>query len=90
MRFEWNPNKARINLRKHGISFDEATTAFADDISITADDPDHSDDEDRFITIGISSARRLLVIAHTDRDDRIRIISARLATQAERKLYEEG
>jgi uncharacterized DUF497 family protein len=89
MQFEWNPKKARTNLRKHGVSFDEATTVFLDVFSLTGDDPDHSEGEDRYITFGISSAGRLLVIAHTDRNERIRIISARPATPLERKLYEE-
>jgi uncharacterized protein len=90
MQFEWNPQKARTNLHKHGVSFDEATTAFLDIFSLTGDDPDHSGDEERFVTFGISNTGRLLVVAHTDRDERIRIISARPATPSERKLYEEG
>lgn len=90
MQFEWDPEKARTNLRKHGISFDEAATVFLDGFSLTGDDPDHSVGEERFVTFGVFSAGRLLVVAHTDRGERIRIINARPATRAERKLYEEG
>ena len=90
MRFEWDPAKARTNLRKHGVSFDEAATVFLDDFSLTGNDPDHSEDEERFVMFGISNAGRLLVIAHTARGERIRIISARPATRPERKIYEEG
>lgn len=89
MDFEWNPRKAEINLRKHGVSFPEAGTAFGDDLAVTVPDPDHSDDEERFITIGWSNRRRLLMVSHIDRGDRIRIISAREFTRAERKAYEE-
>ena len=89
MDFEWDPRKAEINLRKHGVSFLEAGTVFGDDLAITVPDPDHSDDEDRFITIGLSNRPRLLIVSHTDRGDRIRIISARELTRAERKAYEE-
>jgi uncharacterized protein len=90
MRFEWDPEKAATNLRKHGVSFQEATTVFQDDLSLTGGDPDHSLDEERFVTFGVSSAGRLLVVAHTERGDRIRIVSARSATRSERTLYEEG
>jgi len=90
MRFEWDPQKAKANSRKHGVSFDEALTIFLDDFSLTGDDPDHSTEEERFITFGISESRRLLVVVHTDRNERVRIISARLATPTEKKLYEEG
>ena len=89
MNFEWDPRKAEINLRKHGVSSTEAGTVFGDDLTITVPDPDHSKDEDRYITIGWSSRRRLLMIAHTDRGERIRIISARELTGSERKVYEE-
>ena len=74
MIFEWNSRKAEANLRKHGVSFTEAGTVFGDDLAITVPDPDHSMDEDRFITIGWSNRRRLLMDAHTDRGDHIRII----------------
>ena len=89
MIFEWDGKKATANARKHGISFREAASAFYDRLSVTDNDPDHSLDERRLITIGMSSSRRLLVIGHTDRGDRIRIITARLATRAEKRLYEE-
>jgi hypothetical protein len=90
VRFEWNARKAAANLRKHGVSFDEAASVFFDSLSATGDDPDHSLDERRFVTFGISSSGRLLVVAHVHHDDVIRIITARLATRPERKLYEEG
>jgi len=83
MDLEWDPRKAEINLRKHGVSFPEASTVFGDDLAVTVPDPDHSDDEERFITIGWSNGRRLLMVSHTDRDNRIRIISARELTRAE-------
>jgi uncharacterized DUF497 family protein len=89
MEFEWDPDKANRNLAKHGISFPEAATIFADPLAITFFDPDHSEEEDRFLTFGLSSDGRVLVVSHTDRDERIRIISARKATRKERKSYEE-
>lgn len=89
MKFEWDEDKAAANLRKHGVSFAEASTAFADDLSLTGDDPDHSHGEHRLITFGVSSAGRLLVVSHIERAGHIRIISARLATRTERKFYEE-
>ena len=88
--FEWDPNKARANAEKHAVSFSEAATVFGDMPSITYPDPDHSVDESRCITIGMSQFGRLLIIAHADRGDRIRIINARETTRSERKLYEEG
>ena len=88
--FEWDPKKARLNIKTHGVSFDEASAAFRDPLSQTIDDPLHSEDEDRFVLIGRSIQGRLLVIVHTDRGDRIRIISARLATKKERLRYEEN
>jgi uncharacterized DUF497 family protein len=91
MLFEWDPAKAAENLRKHGISFEEASSTFFDALSATGRDPDHSSfAEKRLVTFGLSSAGRLLVVSHTERGDHIRIISAREATRAERKLYEEG
>jgi len=90
VRFEWNARKAAANLRKHGVSFDEAASVFFDPLSATGDDPNHSLDERRFVTFGMSSSGRLLVVAHAEHDDVIRIITARDATWAERKLYEEG
>ena len=89
MDFEWAPRKAETNLRKHGVSFTKAGIVFGDDLAITVPDPDHSNDEDRYITIGWSDRHRLLMVSHTDRGDRIRIISARELTKAERKEYEE-
>ena len=88
--FEWDPNKAAQNLRKHSVSFEEAATVFRDDLSITVPDPDHSVEEERFITVGLSSQDRLLMIAHVDRGDCIRIISARELTPRERRQYEEA
>jgi len=90
LRFEWDPAKAAENLAKHGVSFEEAATVFRDALSATGSDPDHSFGEERFITFGVSTGGRLLVIAHTERGDTIRIISARPATPGERKIYEEG
>jgi uncharacterized protein len=89
MQFEWDPRKAKENLKKHGVSFDEAVTAFYDPLSATFDDPDHSATEQRFITIGFSSKNRLLVIAHVERGRNIRIITARPATTHERKKHEK-
>ncbi len=86
--FEWDPNKAKINLERQGVSFDEASTAFQDPLSLTIDDPLHSEEEDRFILIGLSHKNRMLVIVHTERGDNIRIISARKMTKQERKYYE--
>ena len=90
MQFEWDTNKAAANFKKHGVSFTEAATVFSDPLSLTFPDPDHSVGERRYITIGLSSAGRLLVLAHTDASERIRIISARKTTPKERKFYEEG
>lgn len=89
MQFEWDRDKAKRNLRKHKVSFDEAATVFYDPLSATFDDPDHSVDEQRFITIGYSSHGRLLVVSHTERGSTLRIISARLATPPERKRHEK-
>jgi uncharacterized DUF497 family protein len=90
MNFEWNPDKAEINLKKHGVSFQEATTVFNDPLSMTFPDPDHSLRESRYIIIGISRFEQLLVVAHTDREETVRIISARKATRQEKIFYEEG
>jgi hypothetical protein len=86
--FPWDPAKAAANLRKHGVGFPEAITAFADPLSITIPDADHSRGEERFLLIGLSDRARLLVVAHRELPDQIRFISARLATRAERKTYE--
>lgn len=90
MEFEWNPDKAKLNLEKHGVSFQEAATVFNDPLSVTFPDPDHSTGENRYVIIGISRFGQLLVVAHTDRGDKVRIISARKATRQERRFYEEG
>jgi hypothetical protein len=88
MRFEWDREKAKLNSRKHSVSFDEAVTVFYDPLSATFDDLDHSSSERRLITVGYSSRGRLLVISHADRGEAIRIISARAATASERKRHE--
>ncbi len=88
--FEWDERKAKQNIRKHGVSFEEAATVFGDQFSITIYDPLHSEDEDRFVILGMSSKNRLLVVVHTERGDKIRIISARKATKKERKQYESN
>lgn len=88
--FEWDERKAQQNLRKHRVSFEEAATIFGDPLSLTVDDPLHSDEENRFVTIGQSVRQRLLVVVHTEREDLIRLISARNATRSERKTYEEA
>jgi uncharacterized protein len=90
MRFEWDSAKAARNLRKHGVSFEEAVSVFYDPLAATGADPDHSEYEERSVTFGISSAGRLLVVSHTERGAAIRIISARAAIQSERRIYEEG
>jgi uncharacterized protein len=90
MLFEWDQRKARSNLAKHGVSFDEAATVFEGMLSITITDPLHSTDEERFVQMGNSCRNRLLVVAHTDRGGRVRIISARPATRRERRTYEEN
>lgn len=90
IRFEWDPAKARINLRKHGVSFEEAETVFYDEHALLLDDPDHSHGEDRFVLLGLSSRFRVLVVVHTyhEDDEVIRIISARKATRAEQNGYD--
>ena len=88
--FEWDPQKAKSNLKKHGVSFEEASTAFQDTLSLTIDDPLHSIDEVRVVLIGMSNKNRLLVVVHAERGDNIRIISARKATKKERKNYESN
>ena len=89
LQFTWDPKKAAANLRKHRVGFPEAATAFADPLSITIPDPDHSIGEERFILIGQSDRRRLVVVAHVERGELIRLISARPATRRERKTYDE-
>ena len=87
--FEWNPKKAETNFKKHGVSFEEAASVFFDPLSLTVPDPLHSDEENRFIITGLSDRQRQLVVVHTDRGDKIRIISARLTTPNERRKYEQ-
>lgn len=88
LRFEWDEGKAKRNTEKHDVSFGEAATVFGDPLSLTIEDPAHSWDEQRFVTLGDSINHRLLVVVHTDREDVIRIISARGATRRERRDYE--
>ena len=88
--FEWDPIKAATNLRDHGVSFEEATTVFADPLAMLMADPDHSVDEERYVLLGESTQRNLLVVAFADRPPRTRLISAREATPHERRHYEEG
>ena len=90
MEFEWDLKKAEANKRKHGVSFHEAATIFGDPLAITFMDPDHSIDENRYLTFGLSRFNQLLVVSHTERGDRVRIISARLMTRQERGIYEKG
>lgn len=88
--FEWDLNKAKENIRRHAVSFEEAASVYRDALAFTIDDVEHSTQERRFYTIGMSSMYRTLVVAHAERGENIRIISARLATRRERKSYEEG
>jgi len=88
--FEWDERKARLNRRKHDVTFEEASTVFADPLSVTIYDPVHSEGGDRYIALGESQRRRLLVVVFTERGDRIRIISGRVATRRERTDYEKG
>jgi len=90
MDFEWDTEKAARNCRKHGVSFHEAATVFSDPFSTTYHDPDHSATEDRSITVGMSWSGRVIIVAHTDRGDNVRIISARTTTPRERRHYEQG
>ena len=89
LRFLWDPRKAGSNERKHGVGFHEATTVFDDSLSVTIPDPAHSVDEQRFLVLGLSIRRRLLVVAHSELGESIRIISARRANRRERRIYEE-
>ena len=90
MRFEWDENKAAANITKHNVSFEEAATVFGDSLSDTFDDPDHSAQERRFVIIGMSEKGRMLIVAHTDDGETVRIISAREPTRGEREFYEES
>jgi len=89
MLFEWDPDKDRSNQAKHDVSFDEASGVFGDPFALTIDDTAHSGEERRFVTIGYSYRQRVVIVVHADRDDAVRLISAREATQAERRLYEQ-
>ncbi len=90
MKIEWNPLKAKLNIKKHGITFEEAATAISDPMAVTGSDPDHSIYEERYITFGVSLKGKLLVVSHTDEEGTIRLISARKASKGERELYEKG
>jgi len=89
VKFEWDPDEAAKNLQKHGVSFEDASSVFGDPLAGTIPDPLHSTAEARLVTIGMTSGQRLVVVVHTDRKDRVRIISARRATRAEKKKHEE-
>ncbi|WP_370470116.1 BrnT family toxin [Snodgrassella alvi] len=88
--FEWNNDKAALNLKKHGVSFEEALTVFWDEHGLIISDPEHSENEDRFVLLGMSENLRVLVVIHCERGESIRLISARVATKRERKQYEES
>ncbi len=90
MKIEWDPRKAKSNLKKHGVSFEEAATALSDFMAVTGADPDHSITEQRYVTLGLSEKGRLVVVSHTEKGETIRIISARKASKGEREIYEEG
>ena len=90
MELEWDPSKAAENLRKHRVGFVEASTIFGDPLEVTIPDPEHSEDESRFLSVGLSADARLLVVAYTEREGRIRIIHARVAAPKERRAYESG
>ena len=90
VRFEWDPDKAALNLETHGVSFEEASSVFGNPLAVTFFDPDHSDDEDRYLTFGRSQENRLLAVVHTDRESTMRLISAREVSRKERQQYEQG
>ncbi len=90
MRFDWDENKAASNLSKHGVSFEEAKTVFGDPLYVDFYDPDHSDDEERYLIVGESNQGRLLIVSYTERGDSIHLISARVVTRSEREAYEES
>jgi hypothetical protein len=90
LKFEWDKRKAVLNIKKHGVSFEDAATAFGDPLSVTIHDPKHSDDEERFLFLGETQGKKLVVVAHTDRKDTIRLINARPATRQEREDYEKS
>lgn len=88
--FEWDDEKAISNLKKHGVSFEEGATIFNDPLIASISDPDHSKEEERYVSVGISVQGRLLVVVHTEREERIRLIGCRKATGTERKAYEKN
>jgi uncharacterized DUF497 family protein len=88
--YEWDAKKAKTSFRKHGVSFEEAATVFLDPLAVTFPDPDHSDEEDREITIGLTTKNRVVFVSHCPRGDRTRVVGARRTTRKERKQYEEG
>jgi len=90
VKFEWDRRKAKSNLRKHGVSFQEVATVFGDALSITFDDPDHSVNGHRLLTFGLSRTDKAIIVSHTERGKSMRIISARLMSKQERQIYEEG
>ena len=90
MRIEWDPVKAKLNFKKHGVPFEEAATAISDPMAVTGSDPDHSLYEERYITFGVSERGRIIVVSHSEEGETIRIINARKASKGEQKLYEEG
>ena len=90
MEFKWNSNKASINYQKHGVSFSEAITVFGDVLALTFDDPIHSENESRYLTFGLSNLQRFIIVSHTYQNDVTRIISARIMTPGERRIYENG
>ena len=90
LQFEWDPIKALENAKKHGVTFEEASTVFGDPLSLTISDPNHSEDEQRFLILGRSHRDRVLVVSHAERGDTVRVISARRASRQERRSYEQG
>lgn len=90
LNFDWDQEKAQINYKKHGVSFIEAATVFSDPFAVTRYDPLYSIEEDRFITLGYSDRYRLLVVVHTERNYNTRIISTRIATSQERRIYDQN
>jgi hypothetical protein len=90
MKFKWDPHKAESNLSKHGVSFEEAKTVFDDPLYVDFYDPDHSEHEERYLIVGNSDLGRLLIVSYTERDNSMRLISAREVTRTEQEAYEEG
>jgi len=90
MEFEWDESKDLTNQNKHGVTFNEAATIYGDPLALTFDDPEHSENEERLLTFGVSRLNKFLIVSHTERDGKMRIISARKMETSERKIYEEG